>query len=168
MKSSAFQPDNFEKRVLKVLYLFLVFVMGLSGFAQMPIFKRYYIADIPGFQWLGHFYVTHTIHYLGAIVLLAVMTYCIVIYLGLLRRCFALTAFAYLRAGLLAAITVTGVFRVLKNLPDVVFSPGFTMAIDISHLGFMLILIAVGITAMITKQRWLREKPATAAPVRGS
>lgn len=168
MKSSAVQPDTFEKTFLKALYLFLLFVMGLSGFAQMPIFKRYYIADIPGFHWLAQFYVTHTIHYLGAIVLLAVMTYCIVIYLGLLRRRFALTAFACLRVGLLAAITVTGVFRVIKNLPDVVFSPGFTMAIDISHLGFMLILMAVGITAMITKRRWLREKPAAAAPVSGS
>lgn len=158
MKSVAVQPNAFEKRFLKPLYLMLLFVMGLSGFAQMPIFKRYYIADIPGFQWLGQFYVTHTIHYLGAICLLALMVYCSVVYLGLLRRRFDLTVFARLRVGLLAAIVATGVFRVLKNLPDVVFSPGFTMAVDIAHLGFMLMLMAVGVTVMITRQRWLQKK----------
>lgn len=158
MKPSPLQSTAFEKRWLKPLYLFLLFTMGLTGFAQMPIFKRYYIADIPGLQWLAHFYVTHTIHYIGAIGLLAVMAYCSVVYLGLWRRQYTLTAFAWIRIALLAAITATGVFRVLKNLPHVVFSPGFTLAIDISHLGFMMIFMLVGLTAMITGRAWLKAK----------
>ena len=34
-------------------YLISVFFLALSGFGQMPIFKRYYIADIPGLGWLN-------------------------------------------------------------------------------------------------------------------
>ena len=38
-----------------VRYFFLatVFFLTLTGFGQMPIFKRYYIADIPGLGWLA-------------------------------------------------------------------------------------------------------------------
>jgi len=34
-------------------YLITVIFLVLSGFGQMPIFKRYYIADIPGLGWLN-------------------------------------------------------------------------------------------------------------------
>jgi hypothetical protein len=50
-------------RAARYVYLITVLFLTLSGFGQMPIFKRYYIADIPGFGWLAQFYVTHYIHY---------------------------------------------------------------------------------------------------------
>ena len=55
------------KKALRWAYILTLFVMVLTGFGQMPIFKRYYISDIPGMGWLAKFYVTHYIHYLGAI-----------------------------------------------------------------------------------------------------
>ena len=66
--------------VSRYLYMFTVFFLVLSGFGQMPIFKRYYIADIPGLGWLAKFYITHYIHYLGAILLLGVCAYYITDY----------------------------------------------------------------------------------------
>ena len=66
-------------RPLRWIYLTTTFFLVLTGFGQMPIFKRYYIADIPGLGWLAEFFVTHYIHYLGAIVLLGLIAY---IYLG--------------------------------------------------------------------------------------
>ncbi len=146
------------QKYLKPTYLTLLFIMGLTGFGQMPIFKRYYIADIPGLGWLANFYATHYIHYLGAIVLLALFFYATGVYLGLLRRRFQLTWAAYIRIVLLTLIALTGVFRVLKNLPDVVFSPLFTMVIDITHLLFMMGLMGFGIIFMIFKKGWLSEK----------
>jgi hypothetical protein len=65
-------------RTVGYVYLITVFFLTLTGFGQMPIFKRYYIADIPGFGWLAQFYVTHYIHYLGAILILALVTYMII------------------------------------------------------------------------------------------
>jgi hypothetical protein len=151
-------PAIAEQKILKAAYLALLFTMGLSGFGQMPIFKRYYIADVPGLGWLADFYATHYLHYIGAILLFALFTYAAVVYVGLVRNHYRLTGAAYIRAALLAAIAITGVFRVMKNLPDVVFSPLFTMVIDISHLVFMMMLMGCGVLFMILKKGWLAEK----------
>jgi len=147
-----------ELTYFKPVYLFLLFGMGLTGFAQMPIFKRYYIADIPGLAWLADYYATHYLHYIGAFVFFGFFMYVAVIYWGLMRLQFQLTWAAYVRIGTLALIVITGIFRVLKNLPDVVFSPLFTMVIDISHLVFMMFLMTFGILFIILKKRWLIQK----------
>ena len=147
-----------ELTYFKPVYFFLLFVMGLTGFAQMPIFKRYYIADIPGLAWLADFYVTHYIHYIGAIILLGFFVYASVVYFGLMRKQFDLTWSAYVRIAMLILIVITGIFRVLKNLPDVVFSPAFTMVIDISHLFFMMLLMFFGILFWVVIKRWIAER----------
>ena len=147
-----------EQKLVKPFYLLLLFMMGLTGFGQMPIFKRYYIADIPGLGWTARYYVTHYLHYVGAILLLSLFAYMLVVYFGMMRRSFALRRAAYVRIFLLAAITCTGIFRVLKNLPDVVFSPEFTMFIDISHLVFIMLLMLCGIVFGITGSGWLLRK----------
>lgn len=59
----------------KRLYWVTLFFITLSGFAQMPIFKRYYIADIPGLGWLAQFYITHLIHYICATILIGLIFY---------------------------------------------------------------------------------------------
>ena len=147
-----------ELSYFKPVYLFLLFAMGLTGFSQMPIFKRFYIADVPGLGWLADYYATHSLHYIGAIILAGFFTYAAVVYFGLMRKRFQLTWAAYIRIALLALIVVTGIFRVLKNLPDVVFSPAFTMAIDIFHLIFMMLLMIFGIVFIVFKNKWLFEK----------
>ncbi len=157
MKSTPVGHIFAEQKVIKPIYLFLLFLMGLTGFAQMPIFKRYYIADVPGLGWLAQFYVTHALHYIGAILLLLLIAYSAVFYFGILRKRFGLTIAAYVNIALLGAIVVTGIFRVLKNLPGVLFSPEFTMFIDISHLGFMMALFVFGIFMITTKRKWLRQ-----------
>jgi hypothetical protein len=62
----------------------------------------------------------------------------------------------------LAGIVVTGIFRVVKNLPDIVFSPGFTMFIDIAHLCFMPLYILTALAALLFGKRWLRERGSLA------
>lgn len=158
MKPANTPQRYIEQKLVKPIYLFLLFMMGLTGFGQMPIFKRYYIADIPGLAWTAKFYVTHYIHYLGAILLFCLFVYVIVVYFGRMRRSFALNWPAYVRIIILAAITCTGIFRVLKNLPDIVFSPEFTMFIDISHLVFMVLLMVFGIVFSIFRSGWLIKK----------
>lgn len=46
----------------------------------------------------------------------------------------------------------------MKNLPDVVFSPGFTLFIDISHLGFMMVYIFSAFFFLIIKSGWVVRK----------
>ena len=42
-----------RKTIVRYFYLMTVFFLTLTGFGNMPIFKRYYIADIPGLGWLA-------------------------------------------------------------------------------------------------------------------
>jgi len=120
MTSHVYEPTMGRKR-LKWAYIGIFIVMAFTGFGQMPIFKRYYISDIPGLGWSADFYATHYIHYLGAILLLGLLAYWIADYFLGGRREFHLTASAYVRIVLLGGIVVTGIFRVLNPTTIVIF-----------------------------------------------
>lgn len=145
-------------RLVRWLFALSFLVMAFSGFGQMPIFKRYYVSDIPGMGWSADFYLTHTIHYLGAIFLLGFFAYLITEYLLAGRRRFRLTGAGVVRILLLAGIVGTGIVRVLKNLPDVTFSPTLTMVVDISHLGFMMVFLLAALAFVLTKQKWVTAR----------
>lgn len=117
-----------------------VFVLALSGFAQMPIFKRYYIADLPGLGWLADFYFTHKMHYVAAAVLLGMAAWLLTGWLLRRTRRWKVTPGGWVRLVLMAGIVVTGAVRMLKNQPGVSFSPELTMIVDWAHLGFVMLL----------------------------
>ncbi len=119
------------------LYRWTVALLTVSGIAQMPIFKRYYIADVPGLGWTADFILTHRLHYLGAAALL----------FWLARRVAQGRAAGLGRARLviLGALVATGAVRMLKNLPSVDFSPVAVMLIDWTHLGAA---VALGVAAL--------------------
>ena len=121
----------------------------------MPVFKRYYLADIPGFGWTADFYLTHYIHYLGAVFLIGLFSFYAADFFLISRKKFKLSFASYLRILLLAAIVLTGIFRVLKNMPDILFSPNFTLLIDTTHLGFALIFLLVFFLFKILKIGWI-------------
>ena len=145
-------------KFLKRFYVFVLLVMAFTGFGQMPIFNRYYVSEIPGMGWAADFYLTHTIHYLGAIVLFALFAYAVTDYLLAGKSRARLTASAYVRLALLGGLVVTGIFRVFKNLPDVTFSPGFTLFIDLAHLGFMMLFGMAALIFIIFKLRWIEPR----------
>ena len=155
------QPTDRSKtpnRAVRYVYLITVLFLTLSGFGQMPIFKRYYIADIPGFGWLAQFYVTHYIHYLGAILILALVTYMIIDYLILQKKSIRLTASGYARGAILAGILVSGIFLVFRNLEGSRFVAEFIIFLDIAHLGLvMTFLIAAGY-CLVRKRRWVTQR----------
>ncbi|MDD5205703.1 MAG: FeS-binding protein [Desulfobacterales bacterium] len=147
-----------KNRALRWAYGVTIAVMAFTGFGQMPIFKRYGISDIPGMAWSADFYVTLFIHYLGAVLLSGLLAYAIADHALVRRKIARITAAGYVRAAILACIVGTGIFRVLKNLPNVDFSPAFTMFIDISHLGFMMAYGAAALLFWRLRARWLTEK----------
>lgn len=147
-----------EHKVIGRIYLLTLFILGLSGFAQMPIFKRYYIADIPGFAWLADFYFTHYLHYIGAIALFGIFGYCVTAYFLADRKAFELTRAAYIRMIFLSGIVLTGIFRVMKNLPDTLFSYNFIIVIDIAHIIFMMLFISAAILFFMMKIGWLKPR----------
>jgi putative Mn2+ efflux pump MntP len=155
MRVQQTDTPKMQKHAVRYVYLITVFFLILTGFGQMPIFKRYYIADIPGLGWLAQFYVTHYIHYLGAILLLVLVAYMIIDYLLLQRKSIRLTTSGYIRGAILTGILLSGLFLVLRNLEGSRFAPGFIIFLDLTHLGLvMMFLIAAGY-CLARKKRWI-------------
>lgn len=135
-------------------YAALILLLALSGFGQMPIFKRYYIADIPGLGWLAKFYVTHYLHYLGAVLLIAAAAYVLADYLLSRRKTLQLTPTGLVRSILLGFILLTGAFLVLRNLPGFWFPPGMIIVMDLSHLIGVMLFLMVTLYGFLFKKSW--------------
>ena len=136
------------------LYLITVSFLALSGFGQMPIFKRYYIADIPGLGWLAEFYITHYIHYLAAILFLAFTFYMIVDYLLLQRKSRQMTVSGVVRSALLGGILISGIFLVIRNLAGSNLSSGFIIFLNLCHLGLVMAFLFVSLYCLVSKKQW--------------
>jgi hypothetical protein len=98
--------------------------------------------------------LTHTIHYLGAVFLIGFLSYMTLDYFLSGRREYRLTTSAYVRISLFWGILLTGIFRVPKNLPDVSFSPGFTLFFDLAHLGFVMLYLLSALVLLFLRSGW--------------
>ena len=150
--------SNLPNRGFRYAYLTTVFFLTLTGFGQMPIFKRYYIADIPGLGWLAQFYVTHYIHYLGAILFLALVSYLVIDHLILQKKHFRLTASGYVRGAILAGILISGLLLVIRNLEGSRFAPGFIIFLDLAHLGLVMTFLMAALYCLVRKRRWVTQR----------
>ena len=65
------------------LFALSSFVLLFSGFGQFPMYKRYGITALPGLEWSGNFIITLRLHYVAAILFVAIVVYHLV-YHGLL------------------------------------------------------------------------------------
>ncbi len=144
----------FPKWLNRVM-LALMTLLALTGMAQMPIFKRYYIADIPGLGWLAAYYTTHKIHYIAAALFLVLLFWMATIYYLNYRKDWRPTTLGWIRTVLLILIVVTGMLRTVKNLPDHGFSPMVVMLVDWTHLASAMLL---GLTAIFARVGPWRHK----------
>ncbi|MDJ0818206.1 MAG: hypothetical protein QNJ58_18480 [Desulfobacterales bacterium] len=143
-----------DNRITRYLFLFSIFIMALTGFGQMPIYKRYYMSDIPGLGWLADFYITRNVHYLGAAVLLALLSYFLFDYFFLQRRRLKISQTGRLRIALLAGIVITGILFVVKNFPVHYFSHEIIIVLNLCHLGFVMAFLFVSLYCLVFKKRW--------------
>jgi len=134
------KKNEYIPRGVTRIYHLIVFALVFTGFAQMPIFKRYYLADIPGFAWTADYYLNHRLHYILAALLLAFFTYVVVVYFTVWSKRFTITGSGWTSTVLWLGIVVTGIMRVAKNQPDIHFRPETTMWIDWLHLGLVMLL----------------------------
>ena len=154
VKPTARTVDGMMPGPMRPLYMTLLLFMALSGFGQMPIFKRYYIADIPGLGWLAQYYVTHYIHYLGAAVLLGIGAYYLVRYMVAERSQRRISGYGVLQGLMMLTIVLTGIVRVVKNYEGIYLSTGLIVFLDILHLLAVMVFLLVGLWGVATKKRW--------------
>jgi hypothetical protein len=158
MRKQSDMISKMPNKAVRYIYLITVFFLTITGFGQMPIFKRYYIADIPGLGWLGQFYVTHYIHYLAAILILALVAYMIIDYLILQKKQIRLTVSGYVRGAILVGILASGVFLVIRNLTGSRFEPGFIIFMDLAHLGLVMTFLMAAGYCLVRKRRWVTQR----------
>ncbi len=149
-------PSNDLNRWLKRLYLAGLAVMVFTGFGQMPIFKRYYINELPGLGWTANFYATVQVHYLTGAILLAVAAFTAVDFLLVRRAERRLTRTGWVRGLLLAGILATGLIMLIKNLGGVIFSHGFLVAVNLSHLALVMSFLFFALGCLVTRAKWTR------------
>jgi len=142
-----------RKTIMRYLYLITIFFLALTGFGQMPIFKRYYIADIPGLGWLGQFFVTHYMHYLFAILLLGITAFIITGHFLTNRKKIKITPSGYIRGAVVVGLIITGILLVIRNLAVSNFPPGLIIFLDLSHLTLVMVLLMAGLYCIIFKKK---------------
>jgi hypothetical protein len=152
-RTIAIQPGSRRK----FIYIITLFVITLTGFAQMPIFKRYYIADIPGLGWLDEFYVTHYLHYLAAAVLLAVLFEGAIGYLLMFRKHYRMTVSGRIRAMLLFGLVLTGALMAVKNFSGYWFSQQAIIAMDILHIALTVVYLSAALWVVISGKKWIEK-----------
>lgn len=141
-----------SERVQAAVFRMIVFALLFTGLAQMPIFARYYLADVPGFAWTADYYLNHVLHYALAVALMAVLGW---------RLASALkngpSSWLSLAEGLCwAGIAGTGLLRVFKNQPAAFLPPSIVMWADWSHLGFV-VLLGLATAARVAGRRRTRN-----------
>jgi hypothetical protein len=137
------------------IYGITLFFITLSGFGQMPVFKRYYIADIPGLGWLAQFYVTHIIHYAAAILLITLVVYILFDFIFNRSGFPRITGFGYFKIAIIAGLIVSGVLLVIRNLPDIYFNHTAIIVLDLVHLSLCMMLLGVSFYSVIKKKQWV-------------
>ena len=138
---------------LKWLFAAAASVALFTGFGNMPLYGRYYIADIPGFGWSGDFIVNMKIHFAAGAALLGLAVYYLTGILVQRRgpsprttliRVLEMTTLLVLFSGLLAG---------LKNFA--ILKPGLAlnMTINFFHMGMAILLAVVGLASLVMRSK---------------
>ena len=156
MKQNNIQTASNKKTPFWYLYLVSGIMLAFSGFGQMPLYKRYYISDIPGMAWSADFYITHLVHYAFSILLLAIASYAVFNHLLIKRRTLALTTSGYVRTVIVAGLMVSGLLLVTYNFAGVSLPMWAAATLLFTHMGFAMALIVTGLVVLIGRKPWLK------------
>ena len=155
MKENSIQARPDSKTAFWYLYLVSAIMLTFSGFGQMPLYKRYYIADIPGMAWSADFYITHLVHYFFSIILFGIASYAVFNHLLIGKKRSALTTSGYVRAVIIAGLLVSGLLLVTYNFAGVSLPMWAAATLLFTHMGFAMAFIVIGLIVIIRKKPWL-------------
>ena len=137
-----------------MLAILTITALTISGFGQMPIFKRYYIADIPGLGWTADYYITHNIHYTGAVILLALSAYLLAKYFLKPKDTFHITVPGLIIIFFIAGIIVSGILKVISGQRGVYFGRSALISLDLIHTILTFLFLIFSGVFKVLKYRW--------------
>lgn len=131
-----------------------------TGFGNMPLYKRYYIADISGLGWSGDFFANLHVHYIAGSVLLAVAVYASLRFLLEKKVGLRLTRSGAVRSAVLFAALVSGLLMALRNLSGIDYPFYFHAGLNFLHMGVAVVFMLLGLGCAAARCRWVREEKA--------
>lgn len=149
--------DRFDA-YMKAAFLAAIAVSLFTGIGNMPMWGRFFVADIPGLGWSGDFFMNIYIHYLSGALLLAISTYYIMIYSRRTNRRINLSLSGTIRVALLSLVLISGLLSALKNLPLVDLPLAGLMVLIFVHLGTAMAYCFFSVLFWFLKKPWLREQ----------
>lgn len=143
--------------ILRLLYGLAAVTAIFTGFGNMPLWGRYYVADVPGLGWSGDFFINVNVHILAGSLLVAIGAYTTTTALmaGPLQKD-RLTPSGKIRGFLLALALATGILMVVKNLPGVHFPMVTLMIFNFTHMGAAVLFMIAAVAALIFRHPWRR------------
>lgn len=141
-------------RGFKGLYAIAVVIALFTGFGSMPLWGRYYIADIPGLKWSGDFFVNLQIHLFVGALLLCLAVYMLVYYLNVRSSGVRLTRSGRIRAVFLVLAILSGVAMAIRNLSGIQFAFEWQVSLVFLHMGVAVAFMVASIVCLIARCRW--------------
>jgi len=143
--------------LLKILYGAATVTALFTGFGNMPLWGRYYVADLPGLAWSGDFFINVNVHILAGSLLLSIGIYVLTASImdGRLRAG-RMTLSGRIRVSLLAMALATGILMVVKNLPGVHFPMAALMVFNFTHMAAAVLFMIAALVALIFRSPWRR------------
>lgn len=146
-----------ERAWLKWLYGLIAIVAIFTGFGNMPLYGRYYVADVPYLQWTGDFIANVKVHTVAGASLLTLALYFLIVYLLMRSRGVQLTKTGFVQLLFLWLVLLSGVVMAIKNLPGVVFDLPVLMTMNFLHMGSAVLFVLVSLLGFIYRGQWFQR-----------
>lgn len=138
----------------RLIYPITIFLIIVTGFAQMPVFKRYYIADIPGLSWLAEFFITHSLHYIAGIVLTCFYFNGAANVVISKKTIKTISLFVIVKSCIVTVLISTGLLMMAKNFSGIYFRHDLIIVLNLTHLVMCVLLIVVSVAGLFNKTVW--------------
>ncbi len=142
---------------LKWVYLAALCVGIFTGFGNMPLWRRYYIADIPGFYWTRNFIINVNVHYVAGSILLFISLYFLTTYLLMKKNGLALTGCGKTCAALMGMALLTGLIMALKCFPGINYPMKLLIFFNLAHLGSTCLFMFSALSCAATRKKWVKQ-----------
>ncbi len=149
-----------EPTWIKWIYALAALMALFTGFGNMPLYGRYYLADLPGLMWAGDFIINVLVHYVFGAVLLALAVYFLALYLLIRGRGWRLSKSGIAQAVALVLVLSSGLIMGVKNFSGVIFDLPLLITMNFYHLGAAMLFAVVAFGGLLTRKPWFRAVSA--------
>ena len=149
---------NMQKRSFAIIYSATAVILVLAALAQMPLAKRYYLADIPGLAWTGNFLTSYHVFYIAAVLMTVLISYRAADFLLQKDRDMQLSTAGIIKAASLAGLLISGFMKIAMNASDVYFSQEYLVFINFTYIIFTMLFMLSTLVFIGSPYKWVKSK----------